>query len=78
MPQSRVSILLPSHILFSSLVYHCFVCFQFAEITAQAMATVIAVLSCVSARVSGCRIFLKFTLALKKAIVVRHFIVFCL
>lgn len=55
----------------SYLVCHCFLCFQFVEITAQVMATVIVAPSCVSVRVSGCRIFLKFTLAPKKAIVVR-------
>ena len=40
------------------------------------MATVTAAPSCVSVRVSGCRIFLKFTLALKRAIVVRPLLCF--
>lgn len=78
MAQSHVSTVLHSHIVCRSLVSHCFLCFQFAGITAQVMATVIVAPSCVSVRVSGCRIFSKFTLALKRAIVVRLFVVFCL
>ena len=63
---------------FLYLVSHCSLCFQFVEVTAQVTVTVIVAPSCVSVRVSGCRIFLKFTLALKRAIVVILFIVFCL
>lgn len=53
------------------IVHICSFVFQFAGTTARAMVTVIVAPSCVSARVSGCRISLKFTLGLEKATVVR-------